>query len=342
MKKVWFDIINPPQARYMIPLLEEFLISGYSILLTTRNYSTTVDLLGQAGHEAIVVGKGVGSSKVRKIVDSLTRAIRLSIIVLKSGIPDILITGSRSSSLAASILSIPDFAFCDYEYAELKSHQILKSYLVFPAIIPKRVFIEKGFLGDRLIAYNGLKEDITFSKSDYDNIEPMLLPTKWENKRKILLRPPATQSHYYKRTSGDIYHEVLKELSTSNDCVVVFSPRYPWMIDEIRTYEWCNQPLILDNCVDTIALLKAVDVVVSSGGTMIREAAFWGIHAISIFAGEKCSVDTYLEAKGLLIFAQTIEQFRDALAPRKREHSIMHNTNVLNEITEEIQKRIYD
>ena len=62
--------------------------------------------------------------------------------------------------------------------------------------------------------------------------------------------------------------------------------------------EWLNQPVVLREAVPFVQLLKAVDLVVSSGGTMLREAAYLGLPAYSIFKSRIGGVDRYLESIG--------------------------------------------
>jgi predicted glycosyltransferase len=47
-----------------------------------------------------------------------------------------------------------------------------------------------------------------------------------------------------------------------------------------------------------VPLLKTVDAVVCSGGTMLREAAFLGVPAYSIFGSRMGGVDLWLEELG--------------------------------------------
>jgi hypothetical protein len=56
-----------------------------------------------------------------------------------------------------------------------------------------------------------------------------------------------------------------------------------------------------------VSLLKAVDLVISSGGTMLREAAFLGVPAYSILRSQIGQVDRYLETLGRLTILESAE-----------------------------------
>ena len=66
----------------------------------------------------------------------------------------------------------------------------------------------------------------------------------------------------------------------------------------IVDYDWKHEPITLHRAVPFVALLKSVDAVICSGGTMLREAAYLGIPAYSIFQSEIGAVDRWLEAIG--------------------------------------------
>jgi hypothetical protein len=55
---------------------------------------------------------------------------------------------------------------------------------------------------------------------------------------------------------------------------------------------------VLRRSVPFVSLLKSVDAVVCAGGTMLREAAYLGIPAYSIFCSQSGAVDRWLERIG--------------------------------------------
>src|SRR5262249_21364375 len=125
----------------------------------------------------------------------------------------------------------------------------------------------------------------------------------------VLFRPPGTEGHYYTAASGDFAFQVLEYLATQPGLTVVFSPRYAWQSGWLERMHWINRPILLSEGVEFVSLLKAVDAVIASGGTMVREAAYLGIPAFSVFKGRKCSVDRYLESLGRLTFIEEPAHF---------------------------------
>ena len=70
---------------------------------------------------------------------------------------------------------------------------------------------------------------------------------------------------------------------------------------------WRNEPIVLRKAVPFVPLLKGVDLVICSGGTMLREAAYLGVPAYSIFKSRIGGVDRYLEAMGRVRLIQSPE-----------------------------------
>src|SRR4029453_13923171 len=104
------------------------------------------------------------------------------------------------------------------------------------------------------------------------------------------------ESHYYRSEAREFAIKLLRFLAAEG-ARVVFSPRYSRQVayfDEIPG--WKKQPTILREPVPFVALLKGVDAVVSAGGTMLREAAYLGVPAYSIFRGHVGAVDRYLSS----------------------------------------------
>ena len=313
--KAWIDVDNPPQVQYLCPFARHLAgHMGAEIVLTARDYGTTIDLIRQRDLTPSVLGHQAGASRLSKYRQTLVRAWSLARLVTRDGRPDFLISSSRSSAVTARFLGIPSFIFCDYEFAELTSYRRLGSTVIFPEVIGAAHFRNLGFSPDHLLPFAGIKEDISFWGVDVDARAPLDLPTP-PGLPRVLVRPPARNAHYYVNRSGDLYDRVLAHLADRADLATVLSPRQPEQITEARQLKWRNDPVILENKADFIALLKSVDAVISSGGTMLREAAYLGVPAYSIFLGPRGAVDKHLASLDLLTFLESADAL-DHLRPQ--------------------------
>jgi predicted glycosyltransferase len=299
--RAWVDIDNPPQARYLLPVARRFERAGHDVLLTARAHGDTFAILRSEGAPFEAVGMSFGKGLGRKLV-GLSKRTRLltDFIGGQSKAVDFVLTGSRAAALTARTLGIPSFIIVDYEYVNLLVYELAGSHVLHPDVISPRVFRRRGVRLKNLFPFEGLKEGISFADSDLASIRPYELAESDRTHARILFRPPAEDSHYYRSETGNLAMEVLARLAVSG-AQVVFSPRTRTQIGDLeRVRDWQRDPIILREPVPFVSLLKAVDGVVSAGGTMIREAAYLGVPAYSIFRGRLGAVDRYLASIGRL------------------------------------------
>jgi predicted glycosyltransferase len=278
---------------------------------------------------------------VRRKAVGLVRRSRSLVSAIRSGArPQALVSSSRSSAIAARLLGVPAFILCDYEHAELNIYRRSGSTIVHPDVIAAETFERKGFKVERRLPFAGLKEDLTFAGVDVDGVEPHQFGVDPELRR-VLFRPPAEQTHYYSSSSGRLAGELLAYLAPKPSVVVVYSPRYGWQADSLRGLEWANDPIVLDRPVPFVPLLKGVDLAISSGGTMLREAAWLGLPAYSIFMSRMGSVDRYLESLGRLHVVSSKEMFEqmDLARPAQPKPRLEH-PGVLDRLTGSILERV--
>jgi predicted glycosyltransferase len=301
--RIWIDIENPPQVRYLLPFKRAFEAIGAHVTITARDYGFTYALLEDARVPFVPIGTSYGATRRRKLAGLARRTRALAAYIRAGERPRALLCAGRASAAAARILGIPTFMLSDYEHAEVTLYRLTGSNFVFPDVIDPDAFIRRGIDRARLIPYHGLKEDLTFSGVDLDAVAPHeFAELNGGGQVRVLFRPPADESHYYVPASGALAERTLAHLASREDAVVVFSRRYPRQVDMLRGLPWRHPPVVLGRPVPTLPLLKSVDAVVSSGGTMLREAAWLGIPAYSIFGGTPGGVDRHLEALGRLVF----------------------------------------
>jgi predicted glycosyltransferase len=295
--RAWVDIENPPQVQYLAPLVRAFERRGAETFVTARDYGITFDLLRDSDIEFTPVGRHFGAGKRAKVVGTAKRIRELRALLAERPRRDLVVSASRSASLAARSLGVPPFALCDYEHVNLFAFRLAGARIVHPDVISDESFVARGVRRDRLIEYRGIKEDITFADVDVAAIEPHVFPgLDGSGRLKVLVRPPAEESHYHRAESSELGRRALERFAADEHIAVVFSPRYEWQAHALRSLEWKVAPVVLTEPVPFVSLLGAVDVVVSGGGTMTREAAYLGVPAVSLFQGNIGDVDRYLES----------------------------------------------
>lgn len=316
---VWVDIDNPPQARYLVPLAREFERRGHEVLLTARDHGETLPILQEEEVPFRVVGATFGPGLPRKVRGLVSRALALGDLLERERRNiDVVITGSRSATLAARRRTIPSFVIIDYEHVSLLVQRLAASYIVYPDVIPESAFRSRGISAVHLLPFRGLKEDLTFHGLDLASIEPFEINGAEESAIKVLFRPPAEESHYYRSESRELALALIRHLA-DQEVQVVLSPRDRSQVSYLREVKtWRRQPIVLERAAPFARLLRSVDAVVSAGGTMLREAAYVGVPAYSIFRSRTGAVDRYLASVGRLTMLASPADFSQIRIERKK------------------------
>lgn len=307
--KVWIDIDNPPQVQYLLPFAEAFRSSGADVVVTARDYGNALELLAQRAAAVRVIGGEFGSSKAAKVWGVVRRAHALISAIDRETRPTVVLCSSRSSALAARMMRVPSFVIVDYEYANLSFFRLTRSTILHPDVVDRAALRASGLPPDRLISFRGLKEDISLAGIDVAEVEAHQFPEIRDDALvRVLFRPPSEKSHYYDKESRELALRTLHYLAEQPEAIVVFAPRHGWQQADLTRFAWQNEPVVLHDVVPFVSLLKGVDLVVCSGGTMLREAAYLGLPAYSILKSRIGGVDRHLAAIGRVRFISGPEE----------------------------------
>jgi predicted glycosyltransferase len=340
--KVWVDIDNPPQTRYLLPLARRFEEVGHDVVVTARDYGDTLAILESEDVDFEAIGSSFGKGLRRKLVGLKDRAGKLR--AFAHGQPqrsDLVLTGSRSATLAARTLKIPSFVIVDYEYVDLLVFQLSGTNILYPDVIDGARFRRRGIRAHHLIPFEGLKEDISFAGVHLPSVPTHDFGRPNGSAPYVLFRPPAEDSHYYRGESGDLSFSLLQYLAQKG-VTVVFSPRFDWQINYLNAVgRWQVDPVVLQAPVPFVSLLKGVDAVVSAGGTMLREAAYLGVPAYSIFRSRTGAVDRYLASVDRLSILRSPADFeRIELKPRGSLIPLREGSSSAEKLVERLLDRV--
>jgi predicted glycosyltransferase len=314
--RVWIDIDNPPQVQYLLPFRRAFAAAGADVVITARDYGSTLALLACAGVEPAVFGRALRRGSARKLFGLALRTRDLLAFHRANGRPDVLLAASRASACAARLMGIPSYIVGDYEYANVSFYRLTRSVILHPDVIDPAIFRRRGMPAGRLVAFRGIKEDITFSGLDIDAVEPHRFQPLPAGTPRVLVRPPSETSHYYSSRSTSMTRAAVERLAETG-AGVVLSPREPGQRRFLDGLRWRHDPIVLDRPLPFLALLQSVDALVCSGGTMLREAAYAGVPAYSVFQSAIGGVDLWLERIGRVTILRTADDVR-RLAPSCR------------------------
>jgi predicted glycosyltransferase len=352
-KAIWIDLDNSPHVPLFVPLIRQYRENGIEVILTARNHAQTVELLGNAGLSGNfeIIGEHYGKSKFHKIRGLLVRAKQLVSHLKKLRknfeIKVAVSHGSRSLVLAAKWLKIPVITMYDYEFTETTIFNRFSDKVLIPEKIPDQTLDEIGLPVSKRVKYQGLKEELylnyfqpnkdfwnEFALNNHLNLKPGTIL--------IALRPPATTANYHNQNSEILFRELLKYLSNDEKVFTVISPRTNEQRIEIENLITelnlnSSRSLILKKAISGLDLALKVDLLISGGGTMNREAVLLGTKVYSIFAGKQGALDLAMEKDGLITFIREPDDIgKIRLEKSDRRESFILTGKVEDSLTEQI------
>ena len=300
--RIWIDIDNAPHVHIMEPLISELEERGHRVLITTRDYGHTVELLKMKKRPYILIGKHPGRLIFLKIIFLIYRMLKLYIWAFDKNFDLAFCHGSRSMVIPARLLGIPLVAMYDSDFL----FKIFAKKILMPSL-------SANIDCSKCIQFPGLKEELYLWEHEYKE--------NWDDgitysKRNVIaiLRPPASMAHYHNPQAEIIFKEVLKQISKIDRLSGILVPRTNAQKDEILQFvRNMNGIVVLPKAVDGISMLKDADLLIGGGGTMNREAALLGVPVYSIFKSKIGKVDKWLEEKNRMKFINSIDDIRNII-----------------------------
>ena len=297
--KVWVDFTASAHPLVFRPLVELLQAQGHEVEITARDYAQTLQLIESHGMTATVIGHHGGRSALGKAQQMRTRLKSLRKWAKPRGFDLALAHGSHDLTMTARRLGIPSSTTFDYEWAWLQ-HQLgcrAATRVVVPDSIPPERLKSYGAVPPKLQQYPGLKEE--YYLSDFEPNDSVLRDWSIDPARVlVVLRPPPDVSLYH-RHSNPLFPMTLEHLGRLEHVHAFVIPRTDEQRDYVKSLE-LPSVIVPEESVDAQSLIAYSDLVVSSGGTMNREAAALGIPVYTTFGGRLGGVDEQLMRDGRL------------------------------------------
>lgn len=313
-KTIWIDLENSPHVPFFKPIIRELEKRGYTIAVTARDCFQVCGLAELHKLTYRRVGRHYGKHMLMKALGLFCRVAQMAPIVAKVR-PDLALShGSRSQLLLAKMLGIPSVMIFDYEFT--RKFFLDANLSLVPELISGSV--HRAGMGSS--TYPGIKEDVYVP--DFDPQPGILRQLEIEESEIVVtVRPPATEAHYFRPESEELFQAAMNWLTDQPAVRVVILPRSDRQRELIRSV-WPQQLaagkfLIPSSVVDGLNLIWYSDLVISGGGTMNREAAALGVPVYSIFRGEIGAVDRYLSEKGRLVLLENVAHLQQVMRLEK-------------------------
>ena len=317
MASIWVDLTNPAHVIVLRPLVELLEAGGHEVTLTARPLSHTTELLDDWGHPYTAIGHHGGASRVGKALAAGSRTAQAFAFARGKRFDYGLAHGSTDLPPVGRLLRIPNTTMFDYEWARLQ-HELncrLATRVLVPDAIPAERLAPYGARPPKLVQYPGLKEE--YYLGDFEPNESVLGELGLDRERVVsVVRTAPSYALYLGGSENELLPRVLRRLLDEEAQVVVLARTD----DQRRALrELDGSSIVPEHAVDGRSLAAFADLVVSAGGTMIREAAVLGTPVWSIFEGRLGAVDELLIAEGRVHFLRDPADLVIEKAPALRE-----------------------
>jgi len=296
MARIWVDLTNPAHVVVLRPLVELLESGSHEVTLTARPLSHTTELLDDWGHPYTAIGHHGGSGKLGKAMAAGSRTAQAFAFARGRGFDYGLAHGSTDLPPVGRLLRIPNTTMFDYEWAKVQ-HSLncrLATRVLIPDAIPPERVSRYGARPPKLVRYPGLKEEYYLSGFRPDESVLDLLGLDRAGPIAVVRTAPS-YALYLGGSENELLPRVLQRLTGEGAQVVVL----PRTAEQRQALRQLDPGLVVpERAVDGRSLAGLADVVVSAGGTMIREAAVLGTPVWSIFEGRLGAVDELLVSEG--------------------------------------------
>jgi predicted glycosyltransferase len=313
--RVWIDISNSPQVLFFRPLVALLRSRGHDMLVTTRDYAQTLELLELHAIPHEVVGPQHGGASARGKGRAFAGRLRALRSWAGGRSLDLgLSHASHELPLVARSLGIPAAYAFDYELARVQ-HTLgsrAARRVIVPDAIPQDALDRLGAKESKVRRYPGLKEEYYLAGLEPDASVLDALGLERHRVLAVVRTPPEVS--LYHRHGNPLFRDLLGRLGADPGVQAVVLPR---TADQRREVEALTLPSLLvpEHAVDAQSLVALADLVVSAGGTMNREAVALGVPVYTTFAGRLGAVDERLVADGRL---RPLHQVNDVVLEKRQ------------------------
>lgn len=333
--RIWIDLATPPQVIFFRPILNWIDRKGHELLITAQDYAQTIPLAERYNLPVNRIGQHGGHGIRRKAVASLSRAEHLVRWARARRPIDLAVShNSYTLALAARTLGIRTVNLMDYEHQPMNHLSFrLAHRVIVPECFPEEIVARCGAL-KKTIRYPGFKEQVYLSDfvPSGSSLDEIQFP---QGRVTIAMRPPSTWTMYHLAVRNPLFDELLSMLANRDDTFIILLPRIPEQGEMVRRQRYSNV-WIPPRPLDGPTLVYAVDMVISGGGTMNREAAVLGTPAYTVFMGKSAAVDRELMRLGRMTGITATDDIGKICVEKKDGSKALRDPALAESLTDQI------
>jgi predicted glycosyltransferase len=300
-KKIWIDIEEPKTGIMFKSLFKLFQEEDIDLLITARDYDSTFQIMDDIGIDYIKVGKHGGEKLEDKLQTYIDRLNELLPHVKKFE-PDYFITFSSVEGARLSYgLKIPSFGYNDEPRNEPVCKLILPllDKVLTPECVPLKWYLKLGAVPEKLIRYNGIDEIAWLS--EYNPNPDILEKSNLERGKYVIIRSEPSFASYFidslkpeETMISQFFPSIYKEFPNHKYFLLVRTEKQEQFLKKnLKEVSNSNVEITryLSNLVD---LCYYSSLVISGGGTIVRESSLLDVPSIEFFPGDSAPQENFL------------------------------------------------
>ncbi|MFX0023805.1 MAG: DUF354 domain-containing protein [Candidatus Hermodarchaeota archaeon] len=314
-KRIWIDIEQPKTAIMFKSLWKMFQNDNAELLITARDYDSTYQILDNSDVKYKKIGRHGGEKLESKLETYIDRLKELFPLVRKFT-PDYFVTFLSIEGTRISYgLKIPSICMND----EPRNEPVCKlihpfiEKIITPKCIPKDLYIKLHADPEKIIRYNGLDEIAWIS--EYSPNPEILKKYDVERGEYVLIRTEPTHASYlihkFKPEETQIKKFlplIFKEFPNHKYFLLVRSKKQEDFLSKgLKTLAKDKNIIITQYLPNLVDFCFYGALVISGGGTIVRESSLLNVPSIEFFPGESAPQEKFLIENGF-----PLEHIRDS------------------------------
>ena len=309
-KKIWIDIEQPKTGIMFNSLFRKFQNEGAELLITARDYDSTYKILDDNNVKHIKVGAHGGARLIDKLHTYIERLRELMPHVEKFD-PDHFVTfSSIEGTRIAYGLGIPSIGIND-EPRNVPVCKLLFPYLdkiITPECIPIESYIKYHADRERIVRYDGLDEIAWISEytPDPNVLNDYLGKINLKRGKFVIMRSEPSLACY-------LIDKLKPEETLINKLFPPLFSKFPdhkylllvrnneqenFLRKKLEQYTNNENILITQYLPNIVDLCFYSALVISGGGTIVRESSLLSVPSIEYFPGDSAPQETFLLKSG--------------------------------------------
>ncbi|MFX1386070.1 MAG: DUF354 domain-containing protein [Promethearchaeota archaeon] len=326
-KRIWIDVEQPKTAVMFNSLVKMFENEDAELLITARDYDSTYKILDDSDIRYKKIGRHGGEKLENKLETYINRLKQLFPIIKKFS-PDYFITFLSIEGVRIAYgLKIPSIGMND----EPRNEPVCKlihpfiGNIITPECIPIDLYIKLHTDPEKIIRYNGLDEIAWIS--EYTPNPEILHNFDVEKGKYVIIRTEPSHASY-------LIHKIRPEETLINEFLPPIYKKFPnykyfllvrsvkqekFLYKGLKTLSKENNIIITQYLPNILDLCFYGALVISGGGTIVRESSLLNVPSIEFFPGESAPQEKFLIKNGF-----PLEHIRDSNRIIERVNDILN------------------